>query len=227
MILTFLLILVTSSGLAAESKRVQVQGQCQTKVVPDRGSITFMAENQSKSQKEAFAKTNQQINSLKQKIKKLKLPDLELKNTNYNVYPVREYENKKYVNKGMRVSLGLEVTTSDIQRLGDTLTLASEEGIQNVGSLRMFLSQQKQKEIYLKCLDVATEDATMKARQLSKKMGFGLGEVIKVIEAPLQTIREPVYQSRAMLKSGGDPAPALEPGAQEFSTTLEVSFAIK
>ena len=228
LLLALLAAFFVNSTLAADNY-IQVQGRCQTKVSPDRAMITFTAENQSKNQKEAFAKTNQQINNLKEQIKKLNLEKLELKNSSYTVYPVREYEKEKVVDKGIRVSLSLEVMTSQIERIGETLELASKEGITNVGSLGTFLSQEKNQAEYLKCLDVASDDARAKAKQLAKKLDVGLGQVVRVIESPA-TVSTPVYHERAMMKSAMSDAggsPAIEPGTQEFSTTIEVSFGIK
>ena len=63
---TFLaLVLLSANTYAMEVPQIQVQGNCEIKVVPDRGTITFTSENQSKDQKEAVKKTNDQINKLK------------------------------------------------------------------------------------------------------------------------------------------------------------------
>lgn len=97
----FGLLLLSGSAIAAmDIPQIQVQGNCEMKVIPDRGMITFMAENQSKDQQVAVKKTTDQINKLKNLIQELKLSDVELKNTGYAVYPVREWEKDKIVEKG-------------------------------------------------------------------------------------------------------------------------------
>lgn len=223
-----LLLLTVSLNAIALDKYIQVQGRCQTKVTPDRVTITFTAENQSRDQKEALTKINQQIERLKEQIKNLKLNHLELKSSSYNVYPVREYEKDKVVDKGMRVSLALEVVSSQIERMGETMALASKLGITNVSTLQTFLSLEKNQQEYLKCLDIAADDAKAKAGQLAKKLAVGLGSVVRIIESPFP-VPTPVYHEKAMMKSAmsDTSAPAIEPGLQEFSTTIEVSFGIK
>src|SRR5690606_7637557 len=106
------LILIVSLNAYAADREITVQGNCEVKIVPDRGTITFSVENQDKDQKVAVSKTHKQIEALKKDIKKLGLKNLELKNTNYAVFPVREYEKERYVDKGVKASLTLEVTTS-------------------------------------------------------------------------------------------------------------------
>jgi uncharacterized protein YggE len=225
----WLLLLILSPVLfASETKGVQVQGSCQMKVIPDRGTVSFTTENQTKDQQEAVKKTNSQMNDLKEKIQKLKLADIEFKTTNYSVYPVREYEKDHYVDKGTKASMTLEVTTSEIPRLGEAMVEASKAGIQNVGSMVTFLSLEKSQAEYLKCLDIASNDARKKADQLAKKLGFKVGDVLNVIETPAPQSNH--FPERAMFAKGAmmDAAPvAIEAGSQIFSTNILVTFDIQ
>ena len=227
--LVLLSILLSALAVADDKPSIQVQGNCEIKVVPDRGTITFEASNQAKDQKEAVKKTNEQINKLKEAITALKLPHLELKNSNYSVFPVREYEKEKYVDKGFKASLTLEVTTSDIARIGEAMMSASKVGITNVGALQSFLSLEKSQAEYLKCLDIAADDARNKAKQLAKKLNFKIGDVISLNEVP--NIQRPVpYPERGMMKTMAlaDSAPTqIEAGTQQFSTNIQVTFSIK
>ena len=224
-----LLALISGGAIAAEPNSVLVQGSCNIKVVPDRGTISFTAENQSKNQTEAVKKTNDQINLLKKQISDLKLSDLDLKNTNYSVHPVRDYEKDRYVDRGTKVSLTLEVSTSDISRLGETMVLATKNNIQNVGQLTTSLSEEKSQAEYLNCLDIAAADAKNKANQLGKKLGFKIGEVLHVNEAPsLSQTPQPVYRaSMAMADSEAINPTRIEAGQQQFATTIQVTFSIK
>lgn len=223
-----LLAFVTTNAFAAmDVPQIQVQGKCEMKVIPDRGTISFVSEHQSKDQKEAVKKTTAQIESLKESIMALKLADAELKNSQYNVYPVREYEKDKVVEKGFRASLSLDVTTSEIERIGEAMMKASKIGVTNVGQLTTFLSLEKSQAEYLKCLDVAADDAKKKAMALGKKLGFKVGDVISLNETP-ETSRPPMPM--AMMKTmdaESSAAPQIESGTQNFTTTIQVTFSIK
>lgn len=226
-----LLLALIPAALLADTKGVQVQGSCNIKVIPDRGSVSFTAENQSRDQKEAVKKTNDQMNAFKASLSKLKLGDVELKTTNYTVFPVREYEKERYVDKGTKASMTIEVTTSEIARLGEAMVEASKAGIQNVGSMTTFLSVEKSQSEYLKCLDIASEDAKDKAQQLARKLNFKVGDVISIIESPVIIQPQPTpYPERAMMKGmmADAVAPvALDAGTQSFSTNIQVTFDIK
>ncbi len=225
-ILTFLL---SFSVLASKDiPQIQVQGNCEVKVIPDRGRITFLAENQSKDQKEAVKKTTEQINDLKEAIEELKLKNLELNNSAYAVYPVREWEKEKVIEKGFRATLSLEVTTSEISRIGEAMMKASKVGITNVGELQTFLSLEKSQDEYLKCLDIAADDAKNKAVQIGKKLGFTIGNVISLNEVPMT---QPPTQIGAVMKAMSDEASVgstqIEYSSQKFATNIQVTFSIQ
>lgn len=169
------------------------------------------------------------MNDLKAKITALKLADAEFKTTNYNVTPIREWEKEKMVDKGIRASMTLEVTTSEIARLGEAMVEASKAGLENVGAMTMFLSLEKSQAEYLKCLDIASKDARKKADQLGSKLGFKVGDVLSVIESPAQMPGPTPFPERAMMKSSmADAAPvSVDAGSQNFATNIQVTFKIK
>lgn len=226
----FFLLLLSPVAFSAE-QGIQVQGTCEMKVSPDRGSVSFTAEYQSKDQQEAVKKTNKQMSELKEELTSLKLKDAELKTTNYNVGPIKEWEKDKMVDKGIRASMTIEISTSEISRLGEAMVKASKVGIQNVGSMMTFLSVEKSQSEYLKCLDVASGDAKKKAEQLADKLGFKVGAVINIIESPSLSRQPTPYPERAMMMKsmGGASADtvSIEPGTQNFSTNIQVTFQIK
>jgi uncharacterized protein YggE len=225
----YLLLLVPMMALADKHEGIQVQGSCDIKITPDRASVSFTAENQSKQQTESVKKTNDQMNDLKNRITALKLGNVEFKTTNYQVTPIREWEKEKMVDKGIRASMTLEVSTSQIERLGETMVEASKAGLENVGQMTTYLSIEKQQAEYLKCLDVASKDARRKADQLADKLDFKVGDVVSVIESPAQMPGPIPFPERTMMKSAmRDTAPvSVDPGTQTFSTTIQVTFKIK
>lgn len=225
----FFLLLLVSTAFAADLSGVQVQGNCEVKVTPDMGSVSFTAEHQTKNQQDAVKKTNAQITELKEKLVALKFSKAEFKTTNYNVAQVREWEKDKLVDKGIKATMTLELTTTDIARLGEAMVKASEAGIQNVGSMVTFLSLEKSQSEYLKCLDIASHDAKKKAEQLAKKLGFQVGDVVNVVESPATMLR-PVQHENMMIhrKSMADASPvSVDAGTQNFSTNIQVTFKIK
>jgi uncharacterized protein YggE len=145
------------------------------------------------------------------------------------VTPIRDWEKDHYVDKGIRAAMTLEVTTSEISRMGEAMVEASKVGIQNVGSMTTYLSLEKSQAEYLKCLDVASQDARKKADQLAKKLNFSIGNVISVIESPAPKLPPmPIYERSMSMKSKSMmDTTTVEPGTQNFSTSIQVTYSIK
>ncbi len=226
-----LLALLLSLDVSA-ARLVSVQGRCEIKVTPDRGNLQLRTEKTAADTALAVDEVSKKIEAAKKKIQKLELADLELRTTHFQVHEHREWENNKNVFKGYRASLGLEVTTSDIAKLGNVMAEAAKLGLTGTDSLRTFLSLEKSQKEYLKCLDIASADALKKAKQLAKSLDASVGEVESVNESPaIISAPQPMYSAmmdggmRGMEKAAQ--APSIEVGDQTFSTTLQVSFQLK
>lgn len=225
-----LLLALYSTTSFAASSFVTVTGKCQMKVVPDQASLAFTAEALEKDQQKSVSKITTQINELTEKIKELKLKGMVLETSNYNVYQQRDWENNKMIDKGYRASVTLTVTSNELSRMGEAMAVGSKVGITNVGSLRRFLSLEKEQAEYLKCLDIAAEDARGKADQLAKKLKARLGDVLEIYERPQMSSPSPVYERTMMAMKGASDAMSsvpVEAGEQLFSTQIEVKFSLK
>lgn len=225
----FAVFLASTSVIAAPSF-VNVTGKCQIKVVPDQGSLAFTAEALEKDQQKSVSKVTSQIKDLTDKVKELKLKGMILETSNYNVHQQRDWENNKMVDKGYRASVTLTVTSNEISRMGEAMALASKVGITNVGNLRSFLSLEKEQAEYLKCLDIAADDAKNKADQLAKKLKAKVGDVLEIYERPQMSAPTPVYERTMMAMKGASDAMSsvpVEAGEQVFSTQIEVKFSLK
>ncbi|MBY0518266.1 MAG: SIMPL domain-containing protein [Bacteriovoracaceae bacterium] len=225
----FLLLSLLSSAHA--SRVISVQGRCEIKVVPDRGTVQIKTEKTAKDPADAVNEVTKKIEAAKARIQKMGLKDLELRTTHFQVFEQREWENNKNVFKGHRASFGLEVTTSDIQKLGHVMADAAQLGLTGTEGFRTFLSLEKSQSEYLKCLDIASQDAIKKAKQLGKSLNAEVGEVESISESPMTVSGpQPIYAQamdsmRSMEKSVA--TPSIEAGEQTFATTLHVNFKLR
>lgn len=219
---------IQSSLAASTPDLISVRGNCDRKVVPDRASLTFIAETIHKNQKTAFDKTTKLITELEKRLKKLSLKNATLKTTGYQVHPVREYEKERMVDKGIRVALSLRLETSEIQRLGESFAAAGDLGLTQVGDLQTFLSLEKNQSEYLSCLEEATQDAEKKARRLAKALKLSLGDVHRIVESQMPA-SEPLPLHSPMMKSLGSEAgaPAVHAGELDFKASVDVHYKIK
>ncbi len=213
----------------ASSSFVSVTGKCQIKVVPDQASLSFTAEALEKDQKKSVSKITTQMNELTEQVKALKLKGMVLETSNYSVQQQRDWENNKMIDKGYRASVTLTISSNEITRMGEAMSLGSKIGITNISNMRTFLSLEKEQAEYLKCLDIAADDARSKADQLAKKLKAKVGDVLEIHEHQQVASPTPVYERTMMaMKGAADSAPVqIEAGQQIFSTQIEVKFSLK
>lgn len=210
---------------------VSVTGNCLRSVQTDRGSITVTADVLSKDLPSAARQATEAYERVKKAVQKLNLKNMEISTSEYNFQEVREQEKNRMVSKGFRARMGLTVSTSEISRLGEVITLAAKEGIRDVGSLNAFLSPEKQKVEHEACLEEAVKNARSKADVIAKAASSKLGRVLGVQEngggfaPPPMPMR---FKGRFEMAADAEMAsPSIDAGPQRISLDLNVVFALQ
>lgn len=212
---------------------VSVSGSCLKAVQPDRGSITLTADSQSLDLKTATKKSTESYDRLKQAIQKLNLKDVEITTSEYTFQEVREWEKDRSVFKGFRARMGMSISTSEIARLGEVISIASKEGIRDVGALNAYLSPEKLKTEREGCLEEAVKNARSKAETLAKAASTKIGSVLGIQETGggLEA-RSPMPMRQMMMKGmaadvAAEASPSIDAGPQRISIEVSVVFALK
>ncbi len=174
--------LVPALAQADSQKGIFVTGECNKYVLSDRGSIVLTADFVKPNITEASRETTQAYNQLKTKVEALGLDNLNLQTTEYSVQEVRDFVKNTTVFRGYRARMGLQASTSDIQRLGEVIQIASKLRIQDVGQLRTFLSEAKLKAERETCLHDAVLDARKKAEHLAEAAHVHVGKAEMISE---------------------------------------------
>jgi uncharacterized protein YggE len=213
---------------ASDERKVSVSGECNRLVVPDRGAIVLTAEVIDQDLKDATRKAMDEYERTRTALKKLNLEDLDMQTAEYNVERLREYEKGKTVNKGFRVRMGLRVSISSVKRMGEVIAIGAREGLQDVGRLTMYLSNEKASTERSECLKEAAENAKAKAEKLASALGAKVGAVISISD--VSQVQPPMapMENMAMLKADGmGAAPTVEAGKQNISITINAVFGLK
>lgn len=232
--LTVLFVLMASLAHAAEvpPRQVSVSGQCQKQATPDRGSITLTAQFRDDDLKTAIKKATDAYERVRENVQKLKLDDLELTTSEYQVYQVNEWENNRTVQKGYQARMGLRVVTSSIARIGEVIAAGAKENIRETGQLMTFLSQAKLKSEQEACLEVAAKNAKSRAQKLAEALDARLGAVLSLSENwnsfPQPGPMPMLARAGGMVMDKAEvSAPTVEAGKQELSVTVNASFELK
>ncbi|NDD90983.1 DUF541 domain-containing protein [bacterium] len=226
----FFICLASSAFAESEVRKVTVSGKCSRAITPDRGAMIVTAEVRDDDLKTASRRATEAYDRTRDAVKKLNLKDLELKTVEYSMGEVREWEKSKAVFKGYRARIGLRVSTSQVERLGEVIVIATREGLKDVGALQSFLSDARQLSEQVGCLQEAAANARTKAEKLAGSLGASLGEVLRISESgSTQDVFSPRMMSFGSRDSETVPGntPAIEAGQQTLTLAVEVSFALK
>lgn len=213
-------------------RSVSVMGTCLRSAPPDRASITVTAQAVDKDIQKAAKSATESYESFKKSVQKLKLKDLEISTSEYNLQELREWQKDRQVSKGFQSRMGMNIKTSEISRIGEVIALASRQGLRDVGDLRMFLSEEKRKTEHEACLVEAIQNAQAKAEIMAKAASAKLGRVHYVSEnGDLDAPRpRPVPFAKTMsadMASIEMAPPSIDAGPMSLSVQVSVSYALE
>jgi hypothetical protein len=229
--LALALIAFSHAALGAD-RLISVSGGCTRESTPDRGEITVTAETVHKDLKTATAETARTYERVREAVKKLGLKDAELATSEYSVAEARDWVKNTNVLRGFRARMGLKVSSSEIQRLGEVIAIASAEQAKDVSSLRAYLSAEKLRSEQFACLQTAAEAARAKAEKLASSLGAKVGEVVRILEsldgsappmeAAMASDAMPMMRAKRM-----EAAPAVESGKLQVTASVSAIFQLK
>lgn len=228
-ILSLSLIFITSPLFATIEKTVSVSGECLRKVAPDRGSINLIAEFTDKDVVIATKKAQSLYEKVRAEVKKMDLKDAEFETSIYSVNEEFEWINNKNQSKGFKASMGFEVTTSDIQKLGDILAKTSPLGIQRVNNFNFFLSDKKRQEIHEACLAEAILNAKSKAQKMAEAASAKIGSILTIAETsnPPPPIHYAMRADPALVRDKEISSASIETKSQSITVSINAVFSLQ
>ncbi len=217
---------------STDLRTVSVSGNCIKKVSPDRGAVTLVAQYTEKTAQVASQKAMVTYEKIRKAVQKMNLKDVELQTSEYSVQEQFDYINNKSVSKGMRASLGLQVTTSEIPKLGEVIALSQQFEINRVSGLSTFLSAEKSKTTREDCLVEAIKNARSKAEKMAESAKAKVGNVQLIDENPNRSsgpeISYDVLSDEASSESrSANLAPGIESKPELVSVNVLVKFELK
>lgn len=219
------------TGCSEREPVVAVSGQCMRSVTPDRGAVTLVAQVTDKNGQQASQKATELYEQMRAAVQKLALKDLEMQTSEYSIHELVDYQGQQRISHGMRASIGLQVTTSEIARLGDVTALASQLPIERVDGLSTFLSREATQKAQEECLKEAVQNAQMKAEKLAQAAGTKVGKVLLIDENPTSQNRpmdNPMYAMKSADAAGESAqlSATVEAKREVITVNVLVKFAL-
>jgi uncharacterized protein YggE len=196
-----------------EDRMVTVTGTGAVTAVPDRAQLSFGVESQAAGAKAALAANATDMRRLIEALKRAGAKDLV---TQYvSVSP--RYRDGSMEIVGYTASNSVAATIG-VDRAGALIDAAAEAGANQVYGPSM--SRTDADRLYREALEQAVADARARATALAAAAGSSVGRVLSIVEGGGDM---PVPM---MAKAALDSSTPIEPGLQETSATVTVTFAL-
>lgn len=160
-----------------DARRVAVSGQGEVSVRPDRARLSLAAEAVNLDVKAAEAQVNAVVRALVEGARKLGTREEHLSTAGVSVQPEYVWDDKLRNNRltGYRVRRDMQLTVTDLERMGDFLLMATRAGVTQIAPPA--LESSRAKELSRQALARAAEDARDRARLLAETLQMRLGSV--------------------------------------------------
>lgn len=214
-----------------QSRLITVSGEGKVTVTPDIAHLSFSVVSEGKDPKVLQTDNSGKINQAVEFIKSPSIEDKDIKTSNYSLYPIYDYEAVPQYRKGTPFITGYRLTQTvslkirDLIKLNDVLVKLPEFGINEISSVSFDVDEPDQ---YLnQARQEAFDKAHEKAAIMAKFNGVRLKRVVNFSEG----FGGPIYFRAEAFGKGGDaagvPAPAIEPGSQDITVNVTVTYEIR
>lgn len=176
-----------------EQKVIKVTGEGIVWTAPDRAKITLAVVTEDKNARQAQADNAQKTNKLISALKAAGIDDQDIKTSNYRLQPKYSYEEKRGPQlTGYTVVNEVVVTVRQIDRIGQILDLAVQNGANEIRDIRYY-AEENVYGLKVKALQQALADAQAKAEVIAGFLGTKLTGVISATGEWHDVSPPPVY----------------------------------
>jgi uncharacterized protein YggE len=228
-------IFFADDGTGQSRRLLSVSGAVTKAVSPDQASVVLSVETLDASAKTSQSKNAQTTTDVINALKAAGFTDREIKTVGYSLNEEFQWNDitKKSDSTGFRTSNRIQVTLSDITKVGTVIDAATQAGANSVEAVSFSLSNTKETELRTQALGEAAQNARSKAQSIATGLGVSIGSVFSASEnssyATPYYYYNKAYDSRMMGTSEGAPSPQtpISAGDVEFSATVSVQFEIQ
>lgn len=190
----------TQQATQPGTTRVVVTGDATARAKPDTALVTVAVVTQAQTALAAQAENARKTDAVVRAVKDAAGAGAEIETSGYNLQPQYVYrQNESPTIQGYQARNAVNVTLSDLARVGGVIDAATTAGANNVENLSFTLRNDK--GVRGAALADATRDALSKAQTVAQALGGRVARVVEVEEMGAQR-PVPIYRVDAMARSG-------------------------
>ncbi len=206
---------------------ISVIGTGEVKVLPDEVFINVSVVTERPTTQEAVDENSVITNNLISVIENIDAENLTIQTVGYELQPLYDYtlEDEPPTIYAYRVSTTVEVKTTDIDKIGEIITKATESGATRISSIGFDLSDETKSQTQKEALAEATRDASDKALTIAQSLGLRIERVVYISETEV-FFPGPLMASLAFgeMRAEEVTAPVIMPQEIEVTATLNIIY---
>lgn len=214
------------------SNSITVTGEGESVAIPDIATFSFTISEKGTSVAGVQDGVARLTDATLTEVRALGIPEEDIKTTSYNIYPTYDYGTcyqgpcPAPTVTGYQVDNIMEVKVRDTEKVAAVLEALGKKGLWSISGPNFEVDDDE--AIRTEARDKAIEQAKAKAKALAKQLGVRLVRVVSFYE---NSGGYPMYDSY-----GGDmmatenmsyKAPTLEPGEQETTVSVSITYEIR
>jgi uncharacterized protein YggE len=209
------------SSFEESVRTISVSGTGEIQTQPDLAIIDLGVTTEAESAQTALDENNTKTQALIDALDGAGIPEENIQTQTFQLSPNTSYDNESdsQTLMGYSVSNIIQVTTSDLDALGELLDLAVDAGVNTIQNIRYDVSDPQ--SIAVQARQAAVEDARSKAEQLASLTGATLGPVMNIEENSASPV--PVEQPAVAAETASVP---IEPGNYRLNISLNITWKL-
>jgi uncharacterized protein len=208
---------------------VTVTGEAKAVVKNEIASFSAGVSATNDNKQTAVNEVNTKVAAMTKSVKDFGVKDADIQTQNISVYQNQDYYTENGVQKVRKgawsVNNTVDITLRDINKTSGLTDLLTQSGATNVygPNFRVDDTNSTEKGLY----DAVMTDAREKAQAIANASGRKLGKVVMVNDGGSASQIVPMmYADKVGIGGGGAPAP-VEPGSQQITKSMTVSFQLE
>ena len=217
-------------------RTIVVSGEGKITATPDIARISFSMTTEGKNPETIQAENTRKMNAAIAFLKEQGIAEKDIKTSNYSLYPKYDYTRPPvifYPDGNRQEIIGYTLTQSvmvkvrDLEKVGKIFSGITAQGINQIDSLSFDIDDPE--SVMNEARDEAFKKARDKAKAMARSNGVRLGRVVTFSESqsgwPIPYYR---LEAAALPKdAGGGAPPEIEPGSQEVTVSVSVTYEIR
>ncbi|HUC31557.1 MAG TPA: SIMPL domain-containing protein [Candidatus Paceibacterota bacterium] len=212
------------------ARTITVTAQGMTTATPDLAEITFSVVSQGQNPQTLTSNNTDKMNAVLQFVSSENIASSDIATTGYDLEPTYQYDSTTQTSfiTGYTLTQTVTVKIHDLSNVATVLGGLTPLGVNQVGGVDFTFNDPDT------FLAVARADAMNKAEtkavQMASEAGASLGEVVNVSENGIVPGPIPVYNvmaSTALGASAPASTPNIQPGSQEVTDNVTITYALR